>query len=65
MSGTKAGAAKTKAKNLAKNPNYYRDIGKVGGKNSSGYEFAHGKIDPAIAGAVGGKISRRKPRNET
>lgn len=31
-----------------------------GGKNSSGYEFGHGKVDPAVIGAKGGAKSRRR-----
>ena len=32
MAGTKIGGKKAAAKNLAKNPNFYRDIGRIGGK---------------------------------
>lgn len=30
-----------------------REIGREGGKASSGYEFAHGKVDPKKAGKKG------------
>ena len=65
MSGTKEGAQKTKAKNLAKNPNHFKDMGRIGGHNSSGYEFAHGKFSPVEAGRRGGTISKRKAKNES
>lgn len=32
MAGNRAGGLKAKQKNLAKNPNHYRDIGKKGGQ---------------------------------
>lgn len=35
MAGTKAGAQKARDKNLAKNPNYYSEIGTIGGKMST------------------------------
>jgi len=59
LSGTKEGAAKSVAKILAKNPNHFKEAGSIGGKNGTGHTFAHGKVDPAIAGSIGGKISRR------
>lgn len=71
MAGTKAGGQKTREKNLAKNPNYYSDIGKIGGRNGHTGGFA--KDDrtflqkllrrpklASIAGKKGGRTSRRK-----
>lgn len=64
MSGTVEGAAKTKAKNLASDPNYYAKIGSIGGKNSSNGGFASevvgkdgltGRERSRIAGRIGGK----------
>ena len=68
MAGTKAGALKTKAKNLAKDPDYYKNIGRKGGKASITGGFASQAIGSdgltgleraRIAGAKGGFISRR------
>lgn len=65
MSGTSAGAAKAKAKILAKNPNHFKEIGSKGGKNGAGAGYLGGfagRPDIArIAGAKGGRISRRGP----
>ena len=30
-----------------------------GGKNSSGYEFGHGKVDPRVVGSKGGKAKKK------
>lgn len=30
-----------------------------GGKNSSGYEFGHGKVDPRVIGSKGGKAKKK------
>ena len=59
MAGTKAGGAKARDRNLAKDPNFYVKIGAIGGRKTSGYAFAHGKVDPSEAGMIGGRISRR------
>lgn len=59
MSGTVAGGRKAAATNLARNPNFYRDIGRKGGSISRGGGFA-GRPDAARkAGATGGSRSRR------
>lgn len=34
-------------------------IGSKGGSNGVGHEFAHGRVDPAKAGKVGGARSKR------
>lgn len=76
MAGTKIGGLKAKAKNLAKNPNFYAEIGAKGGRNGTTGGFAalrfcdceltsvlgeHHKAQ--CAGYKGGTISRRKPKN--
>ena len=43
---------------------FMRSIGSMGGKNSTCHAFAHGKVDPAIAGSIGGKKSKRRANNE-
>ena len=60
MAGTKAGGQKAAAKNLAKDPNFYAKIGKVGGERGHTGGFAANPDLARIAGAKGGKISRRK-----
>lgn len=59
MAGAKIGSKKAAAKNLAKNPNFYRDIGRIGGKNGTTGGFAANRELARIAGAKGGRISRR------
>lgn len=68
MAGTKAGGLKARDANLAKNPNFYSDIGRIGGSNSTGGGFASlsigddgltGPQRAKIAGKRGGEKSRR------
>lgn len=61
MSGTKAGGLKAAQKNLAKNPNFYAEIGAKGGANGNTGGFAANRELARIAGAKGGKISKRRP----
>ena len=65
MSGTVAGGKLAAAKNLAKNPNFYAEIGRKGGKNGTTGGFAANPELARIAGAKGGKISRRKKAVKT
>lgn len=69
MAGTKAGGKKAAAKNLAKDPNFYANIGRKGGKNGRTGGFASnvvgadgltGQQRARLAGAKGGRISRRR-----
>jgi general stress protein YciG len=60
MAGTKAGGQKAAAKNLAKDPSFYAKIGAKGGKNGRTGGFAANPELARIAGAKGGRISRRK-----
>lgn len=73
MAGTKAGGLKAKARNLAKDPNFYKKIGAKGGRNGNTGGFASdmvgedgltGRQRAKIAGAKGGKISRRGAAKE-
>ena len=50
------------SKNLAKNPNFYHEIGAKGGRNSNTGGFAANPELARIAGAKGGRISRRKAK---
>lgn len=77
MSGTAEGAAKAAATNKANNPNYYAEMGTRGGKaphkgkrgfandRRSILEKVLGKPSRAQqAGAIGGRISRRRKVTE-
>jgi len=70
MSGTREGGLKAAKRNLDKNPNFFREIGKIGGVrgttggfykreecNCPSFSFTHTK--PMCAGKKGGAISRR------
>lgn len=62
MAGTKEGAlkaAKTNKKRHGKN--FYKEIGAMGGRNGHTGGFAANPELARIAGAKGGKISRRGP----
>lgn len=61
MTGTKAGGKKAAATNIANNPNFYHEIGKIGGRNGHTGGFAANPELARKAGAKGGKISRRGP----
>ncbi len=60
MAGTIPGGRKAAAKNLAKDPDFYAKIGARGGKNGHTGGFAANPNLARIAGAKGGRISRRK-----
>lgn len=62
MPGTKAGGLKAAATNLKKyGKDFYRDIGRKGGQNGhTGGFFANPEL-AKIAGAKGGRASRRGP----
>ncbi|WP_427007163.1 general stress protein [Pseudarthrobacter sp. H2] len=60
MSGTVAGGRKAAAKNLAQDPNFYAKIGAIGGANGNTGGFAANPDLARIAGAKGGRKSRRK-----
>ncbi len=60
MSGTLTGGKKAAAKNLAKDPNFYAKIGAIGGRNGNTGGFAANPELARIAGAKGGRKSRRK-----
>ena len=75
MAGTKAGGKKAAAKNLAKNPNFYREIGRKGGLagRTGGFasdvtcncdEYPEGHLLRKCAGRKGGRVSRRVSRKE-
>lgn len=45
-------------------PDYFKKQGSLGGKNSIGYGFAHGKLDPKVTGAKGAKARWNKSTKE-
>lgn len=59
MAGTVKGGKKAAAKNLANNPNFYREIGRIGGRNGHTGGFASNPELARRAGAKGGRISQR------
>jgi len=59
MSGTLAGGLKARDKNLAQNPDFYKDIGRKGGQRSTTGGFASNRALARSAGAKGGAISKR------
>jgi general stress protein YciG len=62
MPGTKAGAKKAAATNKARHgANFYAEIGRKGGKMGHTGGFAANRELARIAGAKGGRISRRGP----
>lgn len=65
MAGTKEGGRKAAATTLARNPNFYAEIGRKGGKAEGVAKgFAHlAEYDPEAhrrASAKGGRTSRKK-----
>lgn len=65
MSGTKAGGEKARATILARDPDFYKKIGAVGGKKGTTGGFAANPALAAIAGKKGGSLSRRRRKDET
>lgn len=64
MAGTKEGGRKAAAKNLARDPDFYKKIGAKGGKNGTTGGFAFDRELARIAGAKGGRISRRTKKED-
>lgn len=62
MSGTTEGGRKAAATNKARHgADFYREIGRKGGQNGHTGGFAANPALARIAGAKGGRISRRSP----
>ena len=59
MAGTKAGGLKAAKKNKARDPEFYARIGAIGGRKGTTGGFAANPALARIAGAKGGRISRR------
>lgn len=65
MAGTKVGGKKAAEKNLKRDPDFYAKIGRKGGKNGHTGGFAANPSLARIAGAKGGRISRRTKKSTT
>lgn len=61
MAGTRTGGIKARDKNTANDPEFYRRIGAIGGRNGHTGGFAANRKLARIAGAKGGRMSRRRP----
>jgi general stress protein YciG len=62
MAGTLIGGKKAAAANLARDPDFYKKIGKIGGSAPNETPKGFAAMTPekrSAAGKVGGKISRR------
>jgi general stress protein YciG len=59
VAGTKEGGRKAAAKNLARDPDFYKNIGRKGGKKGTTGGFAANRELASIAGTKGGTRSRR------
>lgn len=64
MAGTKTGGQKAAQKNLQRDPDFYAKIGRKGGKNGHTGGFAANPDLARVAGAKGGRISRRRKSAE-
>lgn len=62
MAGNKQGGKAAAAKNLSRDPDFYKKIGAMGGKKSRTGGFYANRELARIAGAKGGRISRRTKR---
>ena len=66
MAGTKAGGQKAAATNLERHgKDFYREIGAKGGRNGHTGGFASNPELARIAGAKGGRISKRTAGGKT
>lgn len=66
MAGTKLGGQKAAATNLERHgKDFYREIGAKGGRNGHTGGFASNPELAKIAGAKGGRISKRKAGGKT
>lgn len=60
MAQTRIGAAKARDKNLARDPDFYKKIGKIGGKRGHTGGFYANRELARIAGKKGGAASRKR-----
>lgn len=62
MAGSTKGAKLAVQKNLAKDPDYYKKLGAIGGRASGSGGFAADNDRARTAGALGGKYGRKGHR---
>jgi uncharacterized protein len=62
MAGNKIGGSKTAMANKAKDPDFYKKIGAIGGSRSTTGGFYANRDLARTAGAKGGRKSRRTKR---
>lgn len=69
--GTKIGGQRAAEKNLANDPDFYKKIGKIGGKNGNIGGFKSDKVGKdgltgyeraVVVRSKGGTVSRRRPK---
>jgi len=60
MAGNKEGGRKAAAKNLARDPDFYKRIGRIGGQKGTTGGFAANRELAREAGRKGGRISKRR-----
>lgn len=73
MAGNKTGGIKARDKNLARDPDFFKKIGAIGGRNGHTGGFASEKVGKdgltgferaSRVGKIGGKKSKRGKQNE-
>lgn len=71
MAGTKTGGQKAAQKNQAKDPDFYKKIGSIGGRNGHtggfgspnvGADGLTGKERAKVVGGLGGRVSKRSKK---
>lgn len=65
MAGTRGGGPKAAAKNLAIDPDFYKNIGRKGGRNGTTGGFYANPELASRAGTIGGRKSRRRKKPAT
>lgn len=59
MSGTSIGARKATQRILRRDPDHFKRIGQIGGRNGTTGGFADNHERASVAGAKGGKLSKK------
>ena len=59
MAGSVTGGLKARDKNLAKDPDFYKKIGQIGGRKGTTGGFYANRELARIAGAIGDRKSKR------
>jgi len=64
MGGNRTGGLKAAATNMKNDPDFYKKIGAIGGKNGKTGGFYANRELARIAGARGGRVSRRTKKSD-